>query len=70
MSAEAEERHRDLFAPHRWWRVTYSDKRGGIQVWCETSDEDEARTLLSTCPGEPVLERLYRCTASEWRVQQ
>ena len=60
----------DLFAAHRWWRVLYTDKRGGIQVWCETSDEQEARDLLAECPGEPALERLYRCTASEWRVEQ
>lgn len=49
--------------PGHWWRVTYS---GGI--WCETSDEQDAKERLLTVPGGGgTLQRLYVKTVYEWR---
>jgi hypothetical protein len=64
------------FVPGRWWRVTYADGRtyetgpqqGRLQVWCETSDEQEAREAAARCPGGGVLSRLFEYRASEWRA--
>ena len=50
------------FEPGRWWRVTYA---GG--VWCETSDERQAREALTACPSAGPLQRLYSRTQSQWR---
>lgn len=50
----------DDYQPGRWWRVTAPDG----SLWCETSDEDEARQALR--PGD-TLERLFVLTRSEWR---
>ena len=67
------------FAPTRWWRVIYADGStypsshfcaGQPRVWCETSNEDEARKSLETCPGGGVLQRLYErqpTETKEWR---
>ncbi len=59
--------------PGRWWLVTYADGRldddGTLQVWCETSDEEEAREALGTCPGGGELRRQYWRTEHEWRVE-
>lgn len=54
------------WSPGRWWRVL--DSSG--EVWCETSDEDEARERLREKEGD-VLERLYdRASEAEWRAVQ
>ncbi|OKH81620.1 hypothetical protein EB73_28010 [Mycobacterium sp. SWH-M3] len=53
----------DGWEPGRWWRVTGPDG----QLWCETSDEDEARARVR--PGD-TLERLWRCVEEEWRQEQ
>lgn len=46
----------------RWWRVIAPDG----SVWCETSDETEARDSLR--PGD-VLQRAYKpVTAYQWRT--
>lgn len=47
--------------PGRWWRVIAPDG----SLWCETSDEDEART--NTRPGD-TLQRLWTHTENEWRT--
>jgi hypothetical protein len=50
--------------------VTYDDGRSlHWRVWCETSNEQEARAALRTCPGEGVLERLYERSDAEWRPE-
>ena len=46
--------------PGRWWRVTSPDG----ELWCETSDEAEARKMMR--PGDKI-ERLWRKTVEEWR---
>jgi hypothetical protein len=59
--------------PGRWWRVLYADRRRAengpdrLQLWCETSDEHEAREALVRCPGGGVLQQLYERTEREWR---
>lgn len=60
---EAGSAESDGWEPGRWWRVTAPDG----QLWCETSDEDEARR--SVRPGD-TLERLWRCVEEEWRQEQ
>jgi hypothetical protein len=58
--------------PGRWWYVLYSDGRtyssgpskGAPEVWCETSDEEEAREAMHTCPGGGRLFREYTRTES------
>lgn len=58
--------------PDRWWRVMYAEERPGgwaANVWCETSDETEAREALTTCPGGGKLLRLYGRSESEWRAE-
>ena len=47
--------------PSRWWRVLDQSPEG---IWCETSDEDEARAKMR--PGD-VLQRLFRKEETEWR---
>lgn len=49
--------------PTRWWRVVEADDR----VWCESSDEAEARQALATCPTGGRLQRLYDRVEREWR---
>ncbi|UHJ58627.1 hypothetical protein LT337_32790 (plasmid) [Mycolicibacterium fortuitum] len=53
----------DGWEPGRWWRVVTPDG----QLWCETSDEDDARARVR--PGD-TLERLWRCVEEEWRQEQ
>lgn len=53
--------------PVRWWRVVYISAGDGIGVWCETSDENEARRALSTCPGGGILRRQWRREQQQWR---
>jgi hypothetical protein len=48
------------FAPGRWWRVLAADG----SLWCETSDEDEARERMR--PGD-TLHREFRAVLVEWR---
>jgi hypothetical protein len=48
------------FGPTRWWRVVAEDG----SLWCETSDEEEARAAMR--PGDK-LERLWTATINEWR---
>lgn len=65
----------DEWKPTRWWRVLYVDGRrhgpgtyeGRRMIWCETSDEDEARTARATCPSGGILQRLYERTRDQWR---
>lgn len=47
--------------PTRWYRVVNSAN----EIWCETSDEEEARAALGTCPGGGTLFRRF-----EWRHDQ
>ena len=44
----------------RWWRVVAPDG----SLWCETSDEQEARESLR--PGDTLF-RLWRRSEQEWR---
>lgn len=48
--------------PSRWFRVTAPDG----SLWCETSDEAEARRSIR--PGD-TLERLWRRTDQQWRTE-
>lgn len=52
------------WGPDRWWRVL--DANGDL--WCETSDEQEAREALLTAPGPARLERLYVRTEYRWQT--
>lgn len=47
--------------PSRWRRVVAPDG----SLWCETSDEDEARRAMR--PGD-TLQRLWVKNHSEWRA--
>jgi len=47
--------------PGRWWRVVAPDG----SLWCETSDEDEARAAVR--PGDE-LQRQWRRLEQEWRL--
>lgn len=47
--------------PTRWWQVVALDQ----SVWCETSDEDEARRSMR--PGD-MLKRLYERVDREWQT--
>ena len=49
----------------RWWRVIDPTKDWPASVWCETSDEEEARDALKTCPGG-VLYRDYERCERKW----
>lgn len=54
----------DEMEPGRWWRVVAH----GDRLWCETSNEDEARRALLMCPYDfPWLERLFERSEREWR---
>jgi len=44
----------------RWWRVIDPDGK----LWCETSDEKEARDRMR--PGD-TLQRLWQRSDREWR---
>lgn len=48
--------------PTKWWRVIAPDG----SVWCETSDEAEARSRMRE---EDTLERLYQTIQQQWVVQ-
>lgn len=45
----------------RWWRVIASD----YSLWCETSDEQEARSRMRE---DDTLERLYIRTENRWML--
>lgn len=50
----------------RWWRVMDADGR----MWCETSDEKEARRALRDVPNKPgKLQQMFTQTTTvvEWR---
>lgn len=51
---------KDKFEPGRWWQVLDSEGK----LWCETSDEAEARENVR--PGD-TLHRLYEKDEAEWR---
>lgn len=55
--------------PGRWWRVLYRVD-DGWQLWCETSDEQEARDSIGTAPSATILQRIYQATVREWRNEQ
>lgn len=60
----------DEWAPGRRWRVIATRPDGHVGLWCETSDEVEARERLATVPDDwtdPRLERLWERNATEWR---
>lgn len=63
-----------LWEPGRWWRVVYADGRryadGRLAIWCETSNEQEARAAVGTCPGGGVLQRIFEHHESEWRTEE
>ncbi|MEG1971451.1 MAG: hypothetical protein RR101_15170 [Burkholderiaceae bacterium] len=72
---EAEATAADAMTPGRWWRVLLADG----SVWCETSDEDEARAELASETSiaalanapHPTLQRLYQAEpVTEWRAGQ
>jgi hypothetical protein len=57
----------------RWWRVICAAERvqqpesARTQLWCETSNEDEARSALKECPYPAArLERHQKCEAERW----
>jgi hypothetical protein len=56
----------------RWWRVVGTDEHtnycGGVQVWCETSSEEEAREALTLCPYPARLERHQVRSERRWVV--
>lgn len=47
--------------PGRWWRVTAPDG----SLWCETSDEDEARAAVR--PGDSLTRLWQRPAQYDWR---
>lgn len=49
--------------PGRWWRVLSVDG----DLWCETSDEAEAREALAELEGPGSLWRLYVTRGEGWR---
>lgn len=49
--------------PGRWWRVLSVDG----DLWCETSDEAEAREKLAELEGPGSLWRLYVTRSETWR---
>jgi hypothetical protein len=58
--AEAGDVMSDDWQPTRWWLVNDPDDK----LWCETSDEQEARERMR--PGD-TLSRLWRREEFEWR---
>jgi hypothetical protein len=46
--------------PTRWWRVVLKDGT----LWCETSDEAEARERI---PKGAKLQHMFQKTKREWR---
>ncbi len=50
--------------PTRWWRVINPLE---MDIWCETSDETEARKAMR--PGDK-LQRLYSVEKTEWRDEK
>jgi len=62
-----------IWGPGRWWRVTYraDGGQGKTVLWCETSDEKEARQEAAKLTGreaDVTLERLWERHESEWRT--
>jgi hypothetical protein len=51
----------------RWWRVVSTS---GTKLWCETSDEKEARAAMDECPYPARLDRHQVCTAQRWEEEQ
>lgn len=62
MSTEQSTESDAAWEPTRWWQVLTPDG----SLWCETSDEDEAREDALR-PGH-TLRRLYRRMEQEWRA--
>lgn len=63
IAAEAERLRLELageWFPTRWWRVVLADGT----VWCETSDEDEAREEV---PKGATVQHLFEKHNREWR---
>lgn len=67
------------WVPDRWWRVVYADGsryptghylEGQRHIWCETSDEAEARAAIATCPGGGQLQRLHVMQTKVWSDEQ
>lgn len=53
-----------MMQPTKWWRVWCPDNG---YLWCETSDESEARKALTTAPKGAVLQRYYEpAMTGEW----
>lgn len=59
----------DAWKPGRWWSVLDPDETKSYRerIWCETSDEDEARQALKKKPGFKLY-RQWRCEISEIRL--
>lgn len=56
--------------PGRWWTVWNPDESivdPRLRLWCETSDEGEARVALAKRPGY-ILTREWRFQARQWRI--
>lgn len=51
-----------------WWRVIgLDDKPKGLSsLWCETSDEGEARIAFVNCPYPCELQRLQKRSDQRW----
>lgn len=60
----------DEMEPGRWWRVTYRADDGERCLWCETSNEQEARVAYRKLlpMDRPRLERQFVKTVTEWRA--
>lgn len=57
--------HNNEFTPGRWWSVRLDSDNS---LWCETSDEQEARASILTAPSPCTLYRLYVTEPhEEWR---
>lgn len=57
---EEERRYKGEWFRGRWWRVIGPDG----ELWCETSDEDEARESMR--PGDKI-QRIWEREDREWR---
>lgn len=54
--------------PTIWWRVVRDvPEPTRFDIWCETSDEQEARKAVGRAPYPARLERLWHVTLTEWR---
>jgi len=50
----------------RWWRVVLSDGT----IWCETSEEQEARGAVMSAPQSATLQRQLVKTEVRWENQK